>query len=295
MTMTTQDKPFESGLRALPQDKLAEIVGRVPELDKRGTFTGPSWEEAIPIFDAVLEGGREHVAGVVAMLNPVDDGSDYRARYVLHGLAQYVGRPGKEAARATFAAALATQLGGDRPKPVQGYVARQLQVAGRREEAPALGKLLADPELFEYAAQALLAIRGGAAEEFRKALPELQDGPRLTAIQALGALADAESAESFRKALADPDRDTRLAAAWSLARIGDAGAVDLVLKAADAEPGWERIKATSAALLLAEKLLSSGKKAEAAKIYRHLQATRQDASEAYVREAAADGLAKSGG
>src|SRR5258706_15039968 len=155
----------------ITQDKLAEIVGQIPELDKRGTFTGPTWDDAIKIFDAVLAGGKESVVGVVAMLKDLDDGSDYKARYVLHGLAQYLGRPGKEAARATFAEALASQLGGDRGKSVQGYVARQLHVAGAKEAAPALGKMLADPDVSEYAAQALLAIRAGAVEEFRKALP----------------------------------------------------------------------------------------------------------------------------
>ena len=39
------------------------------------------------------------------------------------------------------------------------FVIRQLQVAGGKESAPALGKQLADPVLCEPAAQALLAIR----------------------------------------------------------------------------------------------------------------------------------------
>ncbi len=280
----------------LTQDKIAELVDRVPALDlKRGTFTGPAWEEAAAIFDGVLAAGRDGVAGVVAMLHETDDGQDYKARYVLHGLAQYLGRPGKAEARTMFVAALASQLGGERPKSVQGFVARQLQVIGGKESSPALGKLLADAETSEYAAQALLAIKAGAAEEFRKALPDLKGAPRLTALQALGVLADAESADAFRKAATDEDPDVRLAALWGLARIADAGAVDLVLKGADAAPGWERIKATSAALLLAERLLAAGKKAEAAKVYGHLKETRTDASEAYVRDVAQEGLERAGG
>jgi len=277
------------------QDKIAELVDQIPALDKRGTFTGPSWEEATPIFDGVLAAGKEGVTAVVAMLKDVDDGADYKARYVLHGLAQYLGRPGKEAARSLFVEALAAQLGGDRPRGAQGYVARQLQVIGTKECAAALGKLLPDPELCEYAAQALLAIRAGAVEEFRKTLPDLKGGPRLTVLQALGVLADAASADPMKAALSDGDREVRLAGGWGLARIGDAGSADAVLKAADVEAGYERIKATSSALLLAEKLLAAGKKADAARIYKHLKETRTDASEAYVAEAAAEGLAKAGG
>jgi hypothetical protein len=277
------------------QDKIAEAVDQVPALDKRGTFTGPTWEDIIPALEAVLAAGKDGVVAVVGMLKDVDDGADYKARYFLHVLSQYLGRPGKEAPRALFVEALASQLGGERSKGVQGYLARQLQVIGGKDCAPALARLLPDPELCEYATQALLAIRAGAVEAFRKALPELQGGPRLTVLQALGVLADAGSAPAMRAALADADREMRLAGCWGLARVGDAASVDAVLKAADVEAGYERIKAASSALLLAETLLGAGKSADAAKIYRHLKATRSDPSEQYVSEAAAEGLQKAGG
>ncbi|RPH35868.1 MAG: hypothetical protein EHM91_16700, partial [Planctomycetota bacterium] len=135
------------------QDKIADLVDQIPALDKRGTFTGPSWDEAMPILDGILAAGKEGVLAVIGMVKPVDDGSDYKARYVLHALAQWVGRPGKEAARTIVAEALAA-------KP-NDYCARQLQVCGTKNQAPALGRMLADPELCESAAQALLAIREG--------------------------------------------------------------------------------------------------------------------------------------
>ncbi len=210
---------------------------------------------------------------------------------VIHGLALYLCRPEKKKQREVFTAALLSQLGGDRPKSVQGFVVRELQVAGGKESVGPLGKLLADGELYEDAAAALLAIRDGALEPFRKALPAAKGKQRLTVVQALGILRDAESAEALKKAAGDEDRDTRLAALWGLAHLGDAGSAALVLKAADAPEGWERIKAAQACLLLAENLLAAGKKAEAAKIYKRLKETRTDSSEAYVREAAERGLA----
>jgi len=279
----------------MTQDKIAELVDQVPALDKRGTFTGTTWEENLPIFDGVLAAGRAGVTAVVAMLKEIDDGVDYKARYVLHGIAQYVGRPGKDAARALFIDALASQLGGELSKGAQGYVARQLQVVGSKDSAPALGKLLADPELCEYAAQALLAIRAAAVEQFRKALPDLKGGPRLTVLQALGVLADAESADAFKKALGDADLDLRLAGAWGLARIADAGSADQVAKMATATDGWEAIKATSASLLLAENLLAAGNKAVAARIYKQLLSNRVEGTRAYLDEVATEGLRKAGG
>ena len=262
-------------------ETIEELVDKVPPLDKGGTFTGPSWDEAVPIFDALLK--AEATSALVGMLKAVDDGQDYKARYLLHGLAQYLGRPDKAEARLKFSTALAAALSSDRPAAARGYCARQLQVIGGPEAVPALGKALADPEIGEYAAQARWAIRDGAAADFRKAL----DGPsRLAAIQALGVLKDVDSIDVLRKAAAEP------AALWALARIGDAGAVELLLKAADVEPAFDRIKAASACLLLAENLLAVGKKVEAQRIYRHLEATRSDPAEAYLKELAVEALSR---
>ena len=138
---------------------------------------------------------------------------------------------------------------------------------------------------------ALVAIKDGAAEQLRAALPNAKGRCRLTILHSLAALADAGAAEAFKQALQDEDREVRIAAGAGLAKLGDAGAVDLLLKAADVQPGWERIQAAKHCLVLAEKLAAAGKKAEARRIYQHLRDTRKDASEAYIREAADKALA----
>ena len=89
----------------------------------------------------------------------------------------------------------------------------------------------------------------------------------------------------------DPDREVRIAAGAGLAKLGDAAAADALLKAADAEPGWERVQAAKNCLVLAEKLTAAGKKDAAAKIYGRLRETRTDASEKYIRQAAEKALA----
>lgn len=272
------------------ESKPAERVARIPELDKEGKFTGPDWASAAKVFDGILEGGAAALVEVVGLLREQDDGQDFKARYVLHGLAVYVARPERREYREVYTKTLAAQLGGALPKPVKAFLVRQLQVAGGQEVVGALGGLLGDAGLYDSAAQALLAIRDGAAEQFRKALPGAPGRPRTTLIQSLGALRDAESLDALLKAAADPDRDTRLAAVWSLARIGDPGAVETVIKAADAPAGRDRDRATHACLVLAENLLASGRKEEAHRIYRHLRDSRTDPSEEYVREIAEKAL-----
>ncbi len=265
---------------------LAALVAKMPELDKHGKLDGIPWPDAVKIYDEMLKGGRESVVKLVGMLKEVDDGEDYKVRYAIHGLALYLCRPEKKKDRERFVSALLSQLGGGRPKSVQGFIVRELQVVGGKECAEPLGKLLGDDDLCDDAAAALLAIREGAAAQFRRALPAAKGRRRLVVVQALGVLRDVESAEALRKAAGEEDRETRLAAVWGLANMGDPGSAEILLKAAGAAPGWERIRGAQACLLLAERLVAAGKKADAEKICARLKKEMADPSEAYIREAA---------
>lgn len=265
---------------------VAELVDRVPPLDQGGTLTGPSWTDMRAILDPLLQNAPKSIVAVIDLLQEVDDGKDYKARYVLHALAHDVGAPSREAQRTLVADALASQLNGDRPKSVQGYLLRQLQVCGGPGQAPAIGRLLSDPANYEYAAQALLAI--GDAAQFRQALPSLSGPPRLTAVQALGVLRDAESVPLLHEAAKTDDAVLRQTAAWSLANIGDPGAIDLVLRHSDIESGFERTEGAATALLLADRLKSAGKRSEAKRIYKHLERTRTEPHETYLRDLASE-------
>jgi HEAT repeat protein len=272
------------------------LVNLMPESDtphQTSTFTGPPPDIAAPIFAEVLEGGRENILALSAL---VGDQSDYKAGYLLHGVALYVGQPGQEIARRLFADALASQIGNDQlPAEQRRFLMRELQVAGGPEAVEAIGSRLLNEELGESAAQALIAIKTGAAEQFRKALPQAKGKSRVTIIQALGVVGDAESVAALKEAVRDEDQAVRIAAAWALANIGAPEAVEAVRNASNAQPGWERIQTTKACLLLAEKLVAAGKKSEAAALWTHLRDTRTDAAEKYVRDAAEKALAAAGG
>ncbi len=270
--------------------KLKDLVDQMPNPDQRGMFTTDLDKEKIErAVAAIHQGGREYVAGLIGMLVPPGQGDDAKAHYALHCLANHVLKIRDEDARRQFAETLASQLA-DRPKPVQAFLCQELQWAGRREACAALGKLLTDEELCEPAAMALVAIRDGAAEQFRAALPGARGKCRLNVIQGLGAMGDKQSAGALREALTDPDREVRLAAGWGLARMGYTGLSELV-KAANVEPGWERIQATKHLFVLAEKLAASGQALAARQIYTELRNTRTDPSEAYIRQAAEKALA----
>lgn len=283
-------------------EELKALVAKVPELDKKGAripllktkpsdgkFTGPEWDEALKIIEPILKGGKASITGLVDLLEEVDDGRDYKARYLLHAMAQFVCRADKQEQQDMVIDALASSLTG-RPAPIRKFVIQQIQVCGDKRVAAQLGRLLLDDDVYEEAALALLAIGDGAVEQFRAALPKARGKARLTCAQNLGVLKDAASAGVLREAVGGSDAALSAAAAWGLANLGDASAADAICKAADAAKSWQRIDYTKACFLLAERLLAAGKKADATKIYTHLRETRTGASESYVREAAAKAL-----
>ena len=259
---------------------LQELIAKFPVADKNG---------ADVVVAELLKDPEGAITGLVDVLSA--KWTDYKARLVLHTVVIRVGGEKDPAVRQKAAQSLASTLTTDRPKEVQGFVVRQLQFIGDEKQAAAIGKLLLDAELGENAAQALLAIKSGAADQFRAALPQATAGKqRARIVHGLGTLKDKKSADSLLKFLGDEDRDTRLNAAWALANLPEAAASERLLKLADAAKGYERDNATVSCFLLAENLLATGNKAGARQIYAHLNETRTDAGERFVKDAAAKGL-----
>jgi HEAT repeat protein len=268
-------------------EKLKSLVAEMPDPDGRGMYTENIDKEKIERAVAeIAKGGPQNVEGLVEMLGEPGSEENVKPHYALHCVANYVLIAKDENARRQLAETLVRKLDSDLSTFNKGFLCQELQWAGRGEAVPALGKLLLDEALVEPASMALAAIKKGATDQFLAALPNAQGKCRLNIVDALAALADPKAAGPLREALKDPDREVRIAAGAGLAKIGDAGSVDLLLRAADCEPGWERIQQTRHCMVLAEKLAAAGKRTEAGRVYNHLRSTRKDASEKYIREAA---------
>lgn len=277
----------------LTAEEIKSLVGQIPDPDEGGSYANLDMNKVEQIEKVVAqlhEGGRDSVLGLIDMLVEPGKGDDIKARFALHLLAVHITRKGSEQARSEFTQAVASQVGGDRPKAVKIYLIERLQLAGTKAIVGTLGKALLDPELCDPAARALTSIRDGAAEQFLLALSKVRGSQRLSIINSLAVLRAEEAADVFRKALRDPDPDTRIAAAWGIARIADASASEALLKCAEAHKGWERINETDACLALAENLVAAGKKSKAAAIYSHLQRTRTDLSERHIYKTAVQGM-----
>ncbi|MDH3583668.1 MAG: HEAT repeat domain-containing protein [Phycisphaerae bacterium] len=271
------------------------FLDQVPPLNKSGKVVGPAWEKMEPILKGILAQGADAITGLIDRLNEVDDGRDYPARYLLHGLAVYLGRSDQGKSRGVYQRALLAALASDWPESVREFLVRQIQVAGGAEAVPELARSLGSQKLRGPAIAALVAIGGTeAVGVLRKALENGgASDDRLALVQALGSFGDAGAAPALRSAAAGDDEPVADLALWALAEMGDAGAVGLAIKAAEAT-GSRRTRATDACLLLAERLAAAGKKEPAGRLYRHLRQSRTDPKENYVREAAERGLAAIG-
>lgn len=288
-------------MAALKPD-VAALVASMPDADNPGReskFTGPEPAEAEKVFLEILGGGREALGELLGLLKESTDPEfkSYKAEYVLHGIVVFVARPEHDAHQRLVNDVLAQAVAsGEHSKWKTGLLIRELQAGGDGSCAEAIGKHLLDSELCECAAQALIAIGRGpgrdpALRELRKAAGGAAGGARLTLVQALGVLADEESTVVLQEALKDDDPQMRRTAAWALANVGAVSAVSDVIREADSAKGWERIGASKACLLLAERLASKGQKGEAIRIYTHLRETRTGTEDAYLVIAAERGLA----
>jgi HEAT repeat protein len=266
-----------------------ELVSRLPDPNQQGTYADLD-ENKVKVIEEVVDrlerAGADAVSALAAMLVEPGKGDDTKPRFALHLLAVRVTQLGRQQSRQSYCEALAAELTGDRPAAVKEFLIERLQLAGTRAVAGALGRMLLEPQLCDAAARALAAIGDGAAEQFLAALPKLNGPSRRCVIGKLAMLRAKEAAPVFQQALDDPDEQTRIAAAWGLSRLGLAEAAEKLLRSAEARSGWERIQQTDACMCLAETLAASGKKSEAAAIYRHLAKTRSDPSEMHIRAAA---------
>jgi HEAT repeat protein len=274
------DKQVEAKQPPPPPDAPKKRREPDPDPGAAGSkFTGPDPELARRLVEQVLAHGRDGLTELIGRIRDIADPAfeDYRA--------EKSGSKHRNVVADTLAAHLVS------PKLSIGLrqlLIQELQWVGGARSVQKLGRLLADEQLCESAAMALLSMGNDGAAAFRKALPKATGKCRLVSLQALGQLRDKKSVEHFRRAIEDPDMDVRLCAAWALARTADAGSARTLVSLAARSTGYARSKATQACLVLAENMAATGRKREARDIY---AAVREQTQEAYIREVASKAIA----
>ena len=137
----------------------------VLELEDGKRFPSLPPDRATKLFDDILAAGEGAVAGLIDGLNEVDDGKDWKVRFVLGALASHVGAKETAAGRKKLEKAYTAALQDDRPEAVRTFVTMQLQWFGGPGCVAAVAEQLAsdNTQLVDAAAATLTAIGKPAA------------------------------------------------------------------------------------------------------------------------------------
>lgn len=158
MPMTEQTKKITALLERLPE--LAG--GKVPPVDP--ALAGE-------IAESILQGGEPALAALLDGLGAVDDGSDWKARLMLHAVVNLAAGADGAASRETVAGTLLAESAGGRPAGVRVFLLGQLRLLAGADAVPAVVPLLTAvaPGVADAAAAVLVSIGPAALPALRLA------------------------------------------------------------------------------------------------------------------------------
>lgn len=156
------------------------------------------------------------------------------------------------------------------------YACRKLAIVGTARSAKPLGELLSDNVLSDMARRALETIAAPqAAKALRDALPHLTGSAKVGVVNSLGAMRDARSVRPLTELLGDSDDQVSSAAAAALGNIGSPRTGRALRGYIPKAPDATRAAVADACLACAERLLASGRKADARAVYQSLADSAQ--------------------
>lgn len=175
----------------MPDDATDAMLARLPELEDGVRFPAIDPALTAELCAALVAAAPASIAALAGRLNAVDDGSDWKVRFLLHALATRVAAPGRDADRASFLRACEALLDDAHPPHVQAFIASQVQLAGDASVLPSLASRLnhADGRLVDAAASAMVAIGEAAAPFLREAVDGSPEHSRRAIENALAQLA----------------------------------------------------------------------------------------------------------
>jgi hypothetical protein len=155
----------------MPEFELQKLLTQLPD-SKDGKMPAIDVDLANDLGHTLIEGGRAAIAALLASLRKIDDGSDWKSRFLLHMLAIHVGAPGHEPQKQAFTDSCLAELGGDYPDTVKAFAVTQLRLVAGSNDIPKILPLLdsADPHTADAAADTLVSVGTAAREPLNKAL-----------------------------------------------------------------------------------------------------------------------------
>jgi HEAT repeat protein len=236
--------------------------------------------------------GAPAAKAVAPLLASEDPAVVSTAGHVLEAIVLRAGRPGAEKERAEIVTLVVPYVKADQPMPARVAATKLLAFIGGDEVLPALTAQFADPDLREYARQAVQRVPGAAATQaLIDALPAADPEFRAALIYSLGQRGDRAAVPTLIREAQDGNLAVRTSAIEALGRIAEPAATETVAAAMQKESGPSKALATDAYLRLADAQSAAGEKQEALAMYdRALKAAPTPAT----RCAAVAGLGRTG-
>ncbi len=168
----------------------SDFTDRVPDLVDGRSFHSLAPDEAADLLGDLWQAGEAGVEALVDALDAQEGSGDWKARFLLHALANQAGDAvavGADQRAALTRQLTAMALEDHRPPGVRTFLLHRLQWLAGDDEAPALAPLVADPapDVRDAAAAVLTAVGEAAIEPLRGQLEGAGPASRLAIEHAL--------------------------------------------------------------------------------------------------------------
>jgi len=157
------------------ETKTSALLNRLPELQD-GKMPPIDATLSTELVQTILKGEKAAIVGVIDALREVDNGSDWKARFLLQTLVISVGTPALAPQRQMLADLMLDEAAGNRPSSVRTFLLERLRLLAGQDAVAKLIPLLAaeDSQLADAGAAVLVSIGTPAKAPLAEALKTAQ-------------------------------------------------------------------------------------------------------------------------
>ena len=216
--------------------------------------------------------GSEMEPKMQELLAKIKDYDWGQSRLALTELSEIIRKAhGNKAELAQLEKALLGVLASDAKQAGKQYICRELSIIGTEQSVPVLAGMLADQETSDMARYALERIPGEAVNDaLRGALSKAGGKAKIGIVNSLGRRGDEKAVGALSRMVTGRDEEIAAAAAAALGGIASPQAAKALAAARDKTEGKVQMAVLDAYLKCADKMVKTGKKADALAIYKAL-------------------------
>jgi HEAT repeat protein len=233
------------------ETRVADLLAQMPAGDNQATAQ---------YMDAMYALGSDGLDMIFRQVVPAGTGNDTQVRVAIEGLSRHLSVARNDMRRSSWEKKLLEWTGSSSDVEVKIFFISQLIYVGSDESLPALKSLIGDPQIYQSAVSAIVAVGSdGAADVLQQSLGSEYSFAAAAVLNGLAALGSTNITEEMLKHASSADEVVRTAAYRALAATGHPDAVKVLTNAAAAASyNWEQTRATPALLDLAANMGASG-------------------------------------